>query len=89
MAKGHSLRGGCVVIPQDAKAWASLPMLAEHSEPEESSQAVAVCGESRMHGHNGGDGKTQSGCASCPYPLRRMRGIVSHMSGEGWHGERG
>jgi hypothetical protein len=33
------------------------------------SQAVAVCGESRMHGDNGGDGKTQFGCASCPYPL--------------------
>jgi hypothetical protein len=32
-------------------------------------QAVAVCGESRMHGGNGGDGKTQFGCASCPYPL--------------------
>jgi putative acetyltransferase len=28
-----------------------------------------VCGESRMHGDNGGDGKTQFGCASCPYPL--------------------
>ena len=30
---------------------------------------VAVCGESRTHGGNGGDGKTQFGCASCPYPL--------------------
>jgi hypothetical protein len=29
-----------------------------------------VCGESRMHGDNGGDGKTQFGCASCPYPLQ-------------------
>ena len=28
-----------------------------------------MCGESRMHGDNGGDGKTQLGCASCPYPL--------------------
>jgi hypothetical protein len=35
-----------------------------------SSQAVAVCGESRMHGGNGGDGKTQFGCASCLYPLK-------------------
>jgi hypothetical protein len=34
-----------------------------------SSEAVAVCGESRTHGDNGGDGKTQCGCASCPYPL--------------------
>jgi hypothetical protein len=30
-----------------------------------------VCGESRTHGDNGGDGKTQYGCASCPYPLGR------------------
>jgi hypothetical protein len=29
-----------------------------------------MCGESRMHGDNGGDGKTPFGCASCPYPLR-------------------
>jgi hypothetical protein len=36
---------------------------------EKSSQAVAVCGESRKYGDNGGDGKTQLGCASCPYPL--------------------
>jgi hypothetical protein len=28
-----------------------------------------VCDESRTHGGNGGDGKTQFGCASCPYPL--------------------
>jgi hypothetical protein len=28
-----------------------------------------VCGESRTHGDNGGDGKTQFGCSSCPYPL--------------------
>ena len=28
-----------------------------------------MCGESRTHGDNGGDGKTQYGCASCPYPL--------------------
>jgi len=27
--------------------------------PTNSSQAVAVCGESRTHGDNGGDGKTQ------------------------------
>jgi len=33
-------------------------------------QAVAVCGESRTHGDNGGDGETQFGCALCPYPLR-------------------
>jgi hypothetical protein len=28
-----------------------------------------VCGESRTHGDNGGNGKTQYGCASGPYPL--------------------
>jgi hypothetical protein len=27
------LRGGCVVIPSDEKAWASLPMPTEHSGP--------------------------------------------------------
>ena len=37
--------------------------------PTNSSQAAAVCGESRTYGHNGGDGKTPFGCASCPYPL--------------------
>ena len=44
-------------------------MSSERKE-EKPSQAVAVCGESRTHGDNGGDGKTQFGCASCPYPLR-------------------
>jgi len=29
-----------------------------------------VCGESRTHGDNGGDGETPFGCALCPYPLR-------------------
>jgi len=32
-------------------------------------RAVAVCGKSRTHGDNGGDGETQFGCALCPYPL--------------------
>jgi hypothetical protein len=45
-------------------------MSAEH-EKLEILQAVAVCGESRTYGDNGGDGKTQFGCASCPYPLRK------------------
>jgi hypothetical protein len=27
----------------------------------------------RTHGDNGGDGKTQCGCASCPYPLHRLK----------------
>jgi hypothetical protein len=34
MAKGHSLRGGCVVIPSDDKAWESLPRPTEHSGPK-------------------------------------------------------
>jgi hypothetical protein len=41
---------GCVVIPSDAKAWESLPMPTEHSEPIKSSQAVDVCGESVRRG---------------------------------------
>ena len=44
-------------------------MSSERKE-EKPSQAVAVCGESRTHGDNGGDGKTQFGCASRPYPLK-------------------
>jgi hypothetical protein len=36
-----------------------------------------VCGESRTHGDNGGDGKTQFGCASCPYPLSRSAGSAA------------
>jgi len=47
--------------------------------PRKSSQAAAVCGESRMHGHNGGDGKTQSGCASCPYPLLMGQSVVESV----------
>ena len=35
--------------------------------------AVAVCGESRTHGDNGGLGKHSLGCASCPYPLGMTR----------------
>ena len=58
----------------NVKAWESSPRSAEH-ERQKSSHGVAVCGESRMHGDNGGDGKTQGGCASCPYPLKpRTRG---------------
>jgi hypothetical protein len=34
MAKGHSLRGGCVVIASDDKAWESLPRPTEHSGPK-------------------------------------------------------
>ena len=34
MAKGHSLRGGCVVILLNVKAWESLPMSTEHSGPQ-------------------------------------------------------
>jgi hypothetical protein len=68
MAKGHSLGGGCVVILLNAKA-VNAVRCQESTQNRKSSQAAAVCGESRMHGHNGGDGKTQFGCASCPYPL--------------------
>jgi hypothetical protein len=44
-------------------------MSSERKE-QKPSQAVAVCGESRTPGDNGGDGKTQFGCASRPYPLK-------------------
>jgi hypothetical protein len=44
-------------------------MSSERKE-EKPSQAVAVCGESRPHGENGGEGKTQFGWASRPYPLK-------------------
>jgi hypothetical protein len=44
-------------------------MSSERKE-QKPSQAVAVCGESRTHGDNGGDGETQVGCALCSYPLR-------------------
>jgi hypothetical protein len=43
--------------------------------PLKASQGVAGCGESRTYGDNGGDGKTQSGCASCPYPLKSWQQI--------------
>ena len=33
MGKGHTVRGRCVVILLNVKAWESLPMSAEHSEP--------------------------------------------------------
>jgi hypothetical protein len=41
----------------NAKAWESSPMSAEH-ERQKTSHGVAVCGESRTHGDNGGDGET-------------------------------
>src|SRR5262245_42878134 len=31
----------------------------ESTQPKKSSHGAAVCGESRMHGDNGGDGETQ------------------------------
>jgi hypothetical protein len=34
----------------------------------------------RTHGDNGGDGKTQFGCASCPYPLKSW-GLLSDICG--------
>ena len=33
--------------------------MTRNTKIQKSSQAAAVCGESRMHGDNGGDGKTQ------------------------------
>ena len=42
--------------------WEGGGILAKGSRaprPRKSSQAAAGCGESRMHGDNGGDGKTQ------------------------------
>src|SRR5688572_6789491 len=73
----------------NAKAWESSPMSAEH-ESWKSSHGVAVCGESRTPGGNGGDGKTQFGCAFCPYPLGKpprcrawlRKHMVSQRSGE-------
>jgi hypothetical protein len=73
-AKGHSLRGGCVVTLLNDKA-VNAVQGQEKDSGHKSSQAVAVCGESRTHGDNGGDGKTQFGCASCPYPL-----VVHHKA---------
>jgi hypothetical protein len=49
-------------------------MSSERKE-QKPSQAVAVCGESRTPGDNGGDGKTQFGCASRPYPLKSWQEI--------------
>jgi hypothetical protein len=70
MAKDHSLRGASKYDPGGCEGGESCPMSSERKE-EKSSQAVAVCGESRTHGDNGGDGKTPFGCASRPYPLKR------------------
>jgi hypothetical protein len=47
-----------VANTRNVKAWESSPMSVEH-ERQKSSPGVAVCGESRTHGDNGGDGKTQ------------------------------
>ena len=45
-------------------------MSSERTE-EKPSQAVAVCGESRTHGDNGGDGRDGlQDTALCPYPLK-------------------
>src|SRR2546430_9696209 len=69
MAKDHGLRGASKYDPGGCEGGESCPMSSERKE-EKPSQAVAVCGESRTHGDNGGDGKTQFGCASRPYPLK-------------------
>jgi hypothetical protein len=53
-------------------------MSSERKE-QKPSQAVAVCGESRTPGDNGGDGKTQFGCASRPYPLKSWSQLVQVM----------
>jgi hypothetical protein len=53
-------------------------MSSERKE-QKPSQAVAVCGESRTPGDNGGDGKTQFGCASRPYPLKSWSQLVPVM----------
>jgi hypothetical protein len=59
----------------NAKAWASLPMSAE-SKSQKSSHGVAVCDESRMHGGNGGDGKTQVKLCVLSLPTVRTASAV-------------
>ena len=75
MGKGHTVRGGCVVIPSDAKAWESLPMLTEHSG-HKSSHGAAVCGESRTYGDNGGGGETGHKVPR-PVPTHSIYSIIS------------
>jgi hypothetical protein len=65
MGKGHTVRGERVATTLNVKAWAASPMSAEHKSWK-SSHGVAVCGESRMHGGNGGDGETD-----CSRPSRK------------------
>jgi hypothetical protein len=55
--------------PAECQGLGILADVSRALRPLNASQAAAVCGESRTYGHNGGDGKTQFGCASCPYPL--------------------
>ncbi len=57
MAKDHSLRGASKYDPGGCEGGESCPLSSERKE-EKPSQAVAVCGKSRTHGDNGGEGKT-------------------------------
>jgi hypothetical protein len=41
--------------------------------PRKSSQAAAVCGERRTHGHNGGDGETQVMLCALSLPTKPLR----------------
>jgi hypothetical protein len=59
----------------------------ESTQAKKTSHGAAVCGESRTHGDNGGDGKTQFGCASCPYPLMSQQvkdGLVCWFMSKQW-----
>jgi hypothetical protein len=55
----------------------------ESTQANKSSHGAAVCGESRMHGDNGGDGETQVMlCAlSLPTDTARLGEEYSHPSG--------
>jgi hypothetical protein len=58
MGKGHTGRGASKYSPGECEGGEYRPMWPEGNEGKLASPGVAVCGESRTHGDNGGDGET-------------------------------